>query len=186
MSSASSLKITLDTNCIINAFDEQHRSATSTEHIERLFELLQLGEVDVAVTTRVSSDLLNDPNSERKAHIQKRASTISVVGTVGRWGVSNWGGGDFWAGQEQISTIETIQKILFPSLSPQSKRYANKRNDIDHLAGHLLNGRDVFVTDDVRDIWSKREQLKEKLGILIMKPVECVRLIESSNSRQSN
>lgn len=175
------LKITLDTNCVINAFDEQHCSATSTEDIEKLFELSQLEQVDVAVTTRLAADLLNDKDPVRRAHVLGCASTIPTVGTVGRWGTSVWDGGDMWVGSRDEGLIEEVQSVLFPNLSKSDKRYSNKINDIDHIVGHLSNDRDIFVTDD-GGVWRKRKQLRQKVGVTIMRPSECLKFIESSNS----
>lgn len=173
------IEVTLDTNCIINAFDEGHQSATSIAQIERLLDLSKLGKVDLAVTTRVLTDLRNDPNPDRSALIIQSATAIPVIGTVGRWDVSTWGGGDIWVGQRETELIARIQAVLFPSLSKSGRHYSNKLNDIDHIAGHILSSRDVFVTDDARDILRKRETLLKEFGVVVMSPAECVRTIES-------
>ena len=48
-----------------------------------------------------------------------------------------------------------IQAILFPGLTSSDRRYKNKQMDIDHLVGHFINRRDIFITDD-NGIWKKK------------------------------
>ena len=78
----------------------------------------------------------------------KHISILPVIGTVARWGVSNWGGGDVVAGPNRQALVDEVQRILFPGLIWKAGKYANKIADIDHLVGHVLSRRDVFVTDD--------------------------------------
>ncbi|WP_339829433.1 hypothetical protein [uncultured Parvibaculum sp.] len=167
------LRVTLDTNCLINSFDDTSATATSLDDLRKLLQLARDGIVEIAVTTRVKVDLQRDADVTRRAEMLSHASQFQEVGTLGRWGVSTWGGGDFYVGDAQIRQTAQIQGILFPNLSIDDKRRANKMNDVDHLFGHLRNSRDVFVTDD-GGILRKSSQLKEALGIVVMCPAECV------------
>ena len=67
------------------------------------------------------------------------------------------------SGAELASRIE---RILFGEIEPSDRRAHNKRADVDHLVGHALAGRDVFVTGD-KDILRKRDALQSELGIVV-------------------
>ena len=56
--------------------------------------------------------------------------------------------------------------------SGSTNREPNRINDIDHLTGHVVDKRDIFVTDD-KGILRKRDPLKG-LGIVVMNPAQCV------------
>lgn len=165
--------ITLDTNCIINLFDGTSRTSTSVSELADLFRHALSGKIEIAVTTRVEADLLQDRNIERQAGMLRHLAMLPVNGTVGRWDTSKWDGGDIYVGDDEIAEINKIQKILFPDLSPDDKRYVNKINDVDHLFGHHFSHRDIFVTDD-RDIRRKGDQLQAEFGLVVMIPSECI------------
>lgn len=174
-------QITLDTNGLINSFDDTSSTATSFDDLGNLLHLAHNGTIEIAVTTRLKTDLHRDPHIQRREKMLRHSDQFQEVGTLGRWGVSTWDSGDFYVSDEQVEKTTQIQKILFPNLSIDDKRRANKMNDVDHLFGHLHNQRDVFVTDD-RDILRKSSQLKKALGIIVMCPAECVSHIARINS----
>ena len=60
-------KITLDTNCIINLFDIEATTPTSVYVLNELIQYALSNRIDVAITTRVEADLLNDRDPVRKA-----------------------------------------------------------------------------------------------------------------------
>lgn len=171
-------KLTLDNNCVISIHD--HRSATAT-YVDELYEIVRLalsGAAEIAVTTRVEADLSNDRDEPRRTEMMRRALMFPVVGTVFRWGHSRWGEGDLWSGTDGARLAEDLQKLLFPGgLDPAAPAYGNKVNDVDHLIGHLINGRDVFVTAD-RGILKKAEALRASPGIVVMSPTECLAFLE--------
>jgi hypothetical protein len=175
------IKATLDTNCLINFLDRLSKSATSVEDITELFNLGLTHKVDLAVTTRVRADIDNDKDSERGGEILRRCAMLPVVGSVARFGVTRFDGGDVWAGGNHLNLEESIKNILFPSLRKTDRRYSNKINDIDHLVGHKINGRDVFITGDV-NIIKKGDALCEQCGILVMNPKDAVAHINTINA----
>lgn len=166
-------QITLDTNCFINLFDQSSQTRTSLEALTELIRLSMSGKLDVAITTRVEADLDRDSNVERRQIMRKFLSMVPVVGTVLRWDVSSWDKGDMWATDEDDAAEKEIQRLLFPGLTPDDKRFSNKINDIDHLIGHWKSKRDYFVTDDT-GILSKRDALELTLGIKVARPAECL------------
>lgn len=172
------LKITLDNNCIINLFDFSSKTPTSVDSLSEIIKLGLSGKVDIAITTRVEADLENDKDNQRRSEMMRKISIFPVIGTLGRIGVSKWNNGDFYAGEDTVKLSDEIQKIVFPGgLNEKSSTYTNKRNDIDHLVGHTINKRDIFVTDD-GDILKKQYALKISPGMIVMNPKECLGYVE--------
>jgi hypothetical protein len=176
------LRITLDTNCIINIWAREEPSATSVQELDFIFKQATLGKADVAITTRVASDLSNDKNEARKTERLNMLNMFQIIPTALRWDTSTWDGGDHWASEETIKAAEEIQKIVFPNFSPDEKRAQNKINDIDHLVGHWLAKRDVFVTDDKEIIW-RRDELAQ-LNIRPMTPTECCTILQALSAER--
>lgn len=177
-------KITLDNNCIINLFDFDAKTPTSVEPLTEIIKLGLSNRVDIAITTRVESDLENDKDDKRRAEMMRKISVFPIIGTLGRWGVSKWDGGDVYAGPDTVKLSDEIQKIIFPGgLNEKSATYTNKRNDIGHLVGHIINKRDIFVTDD-GEILKKKIILKTSPGLIVMNPKECLDYLEEIEKRK--
>lgn len=176
-------KLTLDNNCIINLLDANSSTATSVEALSEIVRLALSGVADIAITTRVEADLENDKDADRKAAFLKQIQMFPVVGTVARWGTSKWDGGDVYGGDDSERLADDIQKIVFPGgLNKESSNYGNKLNDIDHLVGHAINERDVFVTDD-KAMLRKSVELKRAPGIVVMSPAECLAFLNDAVER---
>ena len=166
-------KLTLDNNCIINLLDTKSKSATSTDELSEIMRLALSGIADIAITTRVEADLENDSDAERKAVFLKQIQMFPVIGAVGRWDKTKWDNGDIWADDTTTRLADDIQKLVFPGgINKERSDYGNKINDVDHLVGHKINGRDIFVTDD-KGILKKSEELKRSPGIVVMSPASC-------------
>jgi hypothetical protein len=166
-------RITLDTNCVINLFDRQSISASSVSELSSLIQYGLSGRITIAITTRVETDLLNDPDPSRRSEMVRTLGNFPVIGTVGRWDTSKWDSGDVFADEALSRQRNDIQGIVFPGLQTTDKRYGNKRNDVDHLLGHLLNRQDIFVTDD-KDILRHSERLQRGPGIVVMSPRQVI------------
>ena len=171
------IKITLDTNCVINIFDHTSTTATSVHEISEIIRCAKKGDVDLAITTRVQMDIDRDRNRTRKSELMKRLSMFPVIGSVFRLDNSRLDSGDFLVGADNIITEQELRNILFPNLDKNDKRFPNKINDVDHIIGHSANGRDIFVTDD-KTILKKAETLKNICGIVVMNPKKCVEFIK--------
>lgn len=174
-------RLTIDANCVINLFDLTSTSATSVEELRTLIRYGLENKAEIAITTRLEADLLQDPKEDRRRTLLNSLRMFPVIASIGRWDVSKWDS-DEWADGPNVRLNEEIQRILSPGLSAEDRRYNNKINDIDHLTGHVLAGRDVFVTDD-RGILSKRDQLRQSPGIVVMTPAQCVAHIDSIMER---
>jgi len=163
------IKLTFDTNCIINLLDYKSESAISVDELAEIIRYGLEGDVNIAITTRVDSDVSKDKDQDRKCEILKRISMFPTIGTVARLDTSKFDSGDVWAGEEHQALEEELKKIIFPGLRSDDSHYSNKINDIDHLIGHKINQRDIFVTDD-QQILKKAETLKSSVGIEVMDP----------------
>jgi hypothetical protein len=171
--------LTLDNNCIINLFDVDSDTATSVEEMAELVRLGFEGKVQIAVTTRVAADLGNDRDDERRTRILHFARMFPVVGTLTRLGVSSLGSGDVLSGTDSNRLEEEIKSLLYPGgLRINDHRYSNKINDVDHLVGHFINRRDIFVTDD-QGILRKAAALRTSPGIEVMSPSQALMRVTS-------
>ncbi len=175
-------KITLDANCIINLLDYSSPTATSVDFLSALVKHSHLRNIDIAITTRVEVDINSDKDKERSASIIQRIGQFPVIGTVARYGVSKYGNGDVYAGGKGKEIGDELKRVIFPGLSLGEKRFKNKINDIDHLVGHIINERDIFVTDD-KGILGKNKTLKSSLGLVVMSPEACLEYIEREASQ---
>lgn len=176
-------KITLDTNCVINLLDFSTKTATSIDPLSEIIRYGLSNKADVAITTRVEADLSNDRNEERKSDMLKKIQMLPIIGTLGRFGTTKWNNGDIYIDDNVQKIWSEIQMIIFPGLSEKENHFVNKRNDLDHLVGHIINKRDIFVTDD-SGILKKRESLESSPGIIIMSPVDCVKYLEEVDSKK--
>lgn len=174
------VKITLDTNCIINLFDARSLSATSVDALFELVRLALVHRVDLAVTTRSYSDLETDRKTERKAEMLRMLRLFPIIGTTFRAGVS-WAGHDMCVSSQHVIAI---QNALFPGLQDGNRRMWNKQNDIDHLVGHAAAKRDIFITDD-RGILGKGPDLLKQFGIDVRTPSQCLEHVKQAGSALS-
>jgi hypothetical protein len=163
------IKLTFDTNCIINLLDYKSESAISVDELAEIIRYGLEGDVNIAITTRVDSDVSKDKDQDRKGEILKRISMFPTIGTVARLDTSKFDSDDVLAGEEHQALEMELKKIIFPGLKSDDSHYSNKINDIDHLIGHKINQRDIFVTDDQQSL-KKAETLKSSVGIEVMDP----------------
>lgn len=175
-------KITIDTNCVIGLFDGESKSATSVDELRELMRYALSGVVQIAITTRVEVDFGRDKNEERRAEMMHYISMLPVIGTVARWDQSRFDGADVFVGPEHQGLLDEVKRVVFPGLQPESGKFLNKLADIDHLVGHKLAGRDIFVTDDA-GILRRYVELRDGPGILVMSPAECLRYVDGHHAR---
>jgi hypothetical protein len=176
------LSITLDTNCIINLFDRQSLTATSVSEINTLIRYGLSGKLTIAVTTRVEVDMLQDGVDERRNQMLRTLEAFPVVGSIGLQDASSWNGNGDPASDRITRLRSEIRGIVFPGLQPDGNRYHNKMNDVEHLLGHILNERGIFVTNDGAILRSS-ENLKSTLGIFALSPAQCVSHIDAIAAR---
>ena len=159
------LKVTLDTNVIINL--------QKAEILTRVGQLTEDGKIDIVVTTRVVADTDQDADEARRSKHLVEFANYPVIGTLARWDFSRWDSGDVWGGGSTEQLAIQIEQVLFGKIHTTDKHAHNKRADVDHLVGHRLAARDVFVTYDGH-ILKRRSQLLKKLAIVVESPVELI------------
>ncbi|MET7242352.1 hypothetical protein ABZT49_03200 [Methylobacterium sp. EM32] len=166
-------KITLDTNAIINHFDLVHTSPTSRAELEEIMQMWEDNEIDVAITTRVEADLGQDRDKARRDAMLAKAEVLPVFGSIFRLSSSDLDGADVMMSDKHKDTVKKIADILSPAgIDRNAKTFLNKINDVDHLAGHKMAGRDVFVTDD--GTMNKKAPELKVLGIEVMRHAEAL------------
>jgi hypothetical protein len=110
------VRVTLDTNCVINLFDRQSSSASSVPELSTLIKFGLSGKITISITTRVETDLLNDQNLLRRAEMLRTLGNFPIIGTVGRWNTSKWDSGDVFSDDKIQQQCDDIQGIIFPGL----------------------------------------------------------------------
>ena len=156
------LTVTLDTNVLQEHWRDQDKAGT----VERLLDLNQSGRVDLAVTTRIDADIPHAPLADRIDELPEIG--VDRIRTAFRIGVSPIGGEDVIVGPE----MEALDAILREHAERHGtdKRRPDWR-DADHLYGHMVAGRDVFLTWD-GGILRLAAELRERLRIRVMRPEE--------------
>lgn len=152
-------KATLDTNVPME-FWKRQRDAADTES---LVSLAARGQVDLAITSRIRVDIPDLPLANRINELSEL--NVQQIGSVLRFDISVFDGGDMFGSDVFIETVTELEakfrrhgRMKFPDWRDQ-----------DHLNGHFLLGRDVFLTWD-GFILAVTSDLQEKLGIVVQKP----------------
>lgn len=172
------LRLTLDTNSIIYAFDEKHETPVQLDEVHAIISHALGGKVNLALTTAMSRDLEGDTDDERRAKLLNAVSMFPAIGAPARYGVTRFDAGDVLASDAEAEVGQRVESIVFPaSIGTDSKRWKNKANDVDHLVAHWRERRDAFVTTDA-PILRRAEALQGELGIRVLAPVDALDLVE--------
>lgn len=175
--------ITIDSNCVVGLFDQTSTTATSVDEFRNLMRYALSGVIRIAVTTKVEVDFARDRNDQRRNAMLEQMTMLPVIASTFRLDESRLNKPDVTFGPLQRSLWDEIQRIVFPGLTENSGKRANKIADVDHLLGHKLAARDVFVTDD-RDILRRYSELRDGPGIIVMSPEQCLRYTDAHFARQ--
>ncbi len=146
------IKLTFDTNCIINLLDFNAATSTSTDELSEIIKYAMDGDVNIAITTTVERDLDKDKDENRKEEMIRKIKMFPIIGAMADENLKR----DFKA-------------LLFPGLDEKDKHYQNKIADINHLIAHYVNKRDIFITDDSH-ILKCVEKLRDGFRVIIMNP----------------
>lgn len=172
------LRLTLDTNALIYAFDSGHDSPVQLEEIESLFRHTFHGSVNLAITSAVIRDLDRDTNQDRRKQLLFAAAKFPAIGAPFRAGLSKLGSDDMIVDEADRLVLDRIQQIVFPAgIDPDLASGPNKINDVDHLFAHLRERREIFVTMD-RAILSRADLLDAELGLRVMTPRQALEVVE--------
>lgn len=151
------IRLTLDTNLLLEYWKEQDRSPT----IEELLLLATSGEVDLAVTARIREDIPRPPLTIRLNDLGTlNVSEVPSVIRIGSWML----GRDVIGNAEFVDFSSSIADIL----RKKGARVPDWR-DWDHVHAHYVLKRDIFLTWD-KPLLSIGNELQNRFGIVVMTP----------------
>jgi len=187
------VRITLDTNCLINLQDNtgQHLA------IQELIDAHRARRVVLCVTAMAASEnqLGGRPRTnhgEFKEWLKELGlEDVEEILPMGHWGISFWDHA-VYAGPELVAQEEAIHKILHPTIpvqysefcaargldpvaTPMHRRWLNAKCDVQAMWSHIQAGNDVFVTEDKRFLQAARRSALIVLGAgRVLTPLESV------------
>lgn len=153
--------LTLDTSCLLSLDDP-----AAGPDILRLISLALGGAATVALTETVTAELPAAPTTPLGKIAVARVEMFPVLG---------------FAGEEILRRERLRDQLLlglFPNAVVGSTTWRHDQRDCEHLAGHLLRGREVFVTLDKRFL--RKARLAAQSGITLVTPAEARARIEAS------
>ena len=153
-------KATLDTNVLVELWYDRKKAAIT----RTLLDLARGGLVDLAITSRIQEDIPRPPLAGRINELP--LLKVQQIGSVFVLGYSSLGGGDMLS-DDEFPEVEGRMEDIFDRQGRVKSR--PDWRDWEHIHGHYLNGRDVFITWD-RPILDAAGELKSQLGIKVMKP----------------
>ena len=160
-------KLTLDTNLSM----EYWQNGPKRNVLDRLLKYADAELVDLAVTNRIRADVPRSPLAEQIDALP--ALGVSETGSVFRLDHSHLDGGDMLGSDRFTRTSDAIcLEMQRRGLKPPDWR------DWDHLHGHYLKRRDVFLTWDGAILECARE-LKEELRLTVMRPEDYLVILET-------
>lgn len=158
------LRITLDTNCFFDYFERAPR------YIRELVNHAEKGNIELAMTTRVISDTQDKWYGKGKSPIWNKIQSFPLtetIGTVFRLDKSYIGSEDVIISEDHSKMIDELSEIMKGA----------QTEDIDHIFGHIVGKRDIFVTSDSHFL-DHREELLNKFSVLVLMPEDAVKQIE--------
>jgi hypothetical protein len=166
------LRLTLDTSAILHGVLGQDYGAA----VDELVDLARAGRVELSITTAFAVDQERasaDRHERNLAWLSERPLIGTVPGPC-RLGYSGLGT-DALPGPDHAAADVKLREILLPGKAATASR--REITDVQHLTAHLMAGHDAFVTSDEDDMLRKRQVIRERTGIVIIKPVEAVQLV---------
>lgn len=154
------ITVTLDTNVLEEYWREQDNAAVA----ESLLDLAMRRQVDLAITSRIYADIPDLPLANRINDLP--ALNVKKIGSPFRFDYSTWDGGDVWGSAEFLQAMASLEVEL--DRQGRTKKRPDWK-DWDHLQGHFLSGRQVFLTWD-GGILVVTSELQKRLGIVVKTP----------------
>ncbi len=173
------VSVTLDTNCVMDLQEDQRPEFRQA--MECLLKLAEIRRLDLAVTTRVESEVKEDSTVKVYRSLIEKGQ-IKVIPSTTRLGYLKLGGDvlpdeQLWKRIAGAVFPNKDAGILFRPGNSRTKEFV----DVDHLYGHLHSKRDFFVTRD-GDILNANKRLAD-IGIQVCAPQELIK--KSKKSRPS-
>jgi hypothetical protein len=152
-------RLTLDTNLLQEYWREQEKR----DVVARLLDLAAAGDVELVVTNRITDDIPGAPLADRLRELPTMG--IGRIGATLRFDVSSCGGGDMFGSDVFVTLTEQAEA----ELRRRGRTKLPDWRDWDHLHGHFLKRRDVFLTWDKR-LLEGAQVIAEHLPIRAMTP----------------
>ena len=156
------ITVTLDTNVLV----EYWRNQKNVLFTESLLDLAQQEKIDLAITSRISADIPALPLANRINDLPQL--NVQQIGSAFRLDHSSLDGGDVLGCDAFVNVMDSLDNRF--DREGRVKRRPDWK-DWDHLHGHYLSGRDVFLTWD-RPILEVASELQQQLGIVVTTPQE--------------
>lgn len=162
------VKITFDTNCFFDYFERDPAL------IKEIISFQEQGLVEIAMTTRVMADTLGKSNVQGVSSIWEKIQDfplVEVVGTAFRLDMSLLDGRDYLVSKDHIDFMNKLHAIIIDA----------QIEDLDHLFGHIMAGRDIFITSDPHFL-KHQDQLKKEFNVVVLNPKDAVEFIKNTFS----
>ena len=156
------LEVTIDTN----VFQEHARKQAKWEVAEQVFALAEQGKIYLTVTTRARADMEDGPLREAfESRLAKPGFTLSPAAI--QYDSESGEGTDYTSDFMIDDFMDALEKR--DRERGRGKKSIPSQNDRDHVQGHYLSRRDVFLTWD-KGVLRWAEDLKPRFGMIVMQP----------------
>jgi hypothetical protein len=177
------LKLTLDTNCIID-LEEDRPDAV---FVREIVQAWKDGKIDLAVVAVTASENQSSGAvSETYADFEMKIEKVGLGGVeqllpMMLWDVFYWDHA-LWADEEMDALATAIQRVLFPNMDldppeniDRNSSWRNKQCDVLTAWSHAFHKWDYLVTRDTN--FHKRKEALRSIGVAeIIHPKDAVLL----------
>ncbi len=182
---AAILRITVDAN-ILHALHKPEYLIHPV--VAAIWRYREKGLLDIRATHHIAVDIPAEPLKSRIETIPVLADpdTAENKGADPRTGEIQ--GADPPQGSRQplewrhTRMFRNLRDLIFPGAVPSNAKEPNRLRDIGHLLAHRRAGRDIFLTGD-KAILGRKEQLRERYGIVAMHPEELLEQLRRASGR---
>ena len=180
------IKITIDTNVLINLFDvnaDEESALKSCLLLRAIIDSKKDVHVDTQISTASEDDISEDKDIVRQKSFLLRMRSIFQQITPGEF-VTQSGEITPKSSNDQI-LFQELKRILFPALNSSSTSYTNNINDLKHLFSHIKNRRDIYITNDENFLKQDKKNALKALQTQIMSPDEFITYLLSFPDRKA-
>ena len=158
--------ITIDTNSINTRQRDANLNNLEEWHLKGLIEMVKTDVMD--------TEFLKASPEPREAFMDKSSRYREDVG-VGAYGHSRRHHAVYGEANDPNYPRDEMLRMVFPRFEYLTNEDEKSRaiRDAMHLATHHMHKRDFFVTND-KHFKSARDALRERFGVVILTPNECV------------
>jgi hypothetical protein len=184
------LRLTLDTNSVIDAAQAQPRGPQVLE----LVDLAHQDRVGLWITEAFTVDQETAPLDKAQRNLEW-LSRQPVIGSIpGPWrlGYSGLEGPDGFTDDDHATADLALREIILPEQLQRGRLdehdpallacNRDKVTDVQHLTAHRMAGHDAFVTSDRRDMLRHCEAIRRRTGIVILNPAEAVQFVHGHDA----